>query len=132
MSEDGNSKVKDGNSKVKWWVSGIVGPIIAGVAVWYLTGPNGPFQHPKPPPAIQGTINVPAGNLAYVYVSPSMSAEIVDEIGDGQTVQIRCTAQGQVVTANGLSSSLWDDIGPGYVPDVVVYTGTNQATMPNC
>lgn len=127
----------DSSGKVKWWVSGIVGPIIVGLVIWYFTGPNSPFQnkpHPHPPRqhAAYGTISTTAGYNANVYSNPSLGAEIVAEVGRGQPVQIRCTSQGQVVTGNGQSSSLWDYVGNGYIPDVLVYTGTDQPTMPNC
>jgi hypothetical protein len=126
---------EDGTGNVKWWVSGIVGPIIVGLAIWYLTGPNSPFDHHKPAAhtsSAYGTINMPAGYNANVYNNPSLNAIVVAEIGNGQTVQIRCTIQGQVVTDNGQSSSLWDYIGGGYLPDVNIFTNTNQPVAPNC
>jgi len=36
------------------------------------------------------------------------------------------------VTDNGQSSSLWDYIGGGYVPDVNIFTNTNQPVALNC
>src|SRR5437660_4977232 len=115
----------DSSSKVKWWVSGIVGPIIVGLVIWYLTGPNSPFRdkplpHASPQQTAYGTISTAAGYNANVYSDPSLGAEVVAEVGRGQSVQIRCTSQGQVVTANGQSSSLWDYVGDGYIPDVLI------------
>jgi hypothetical protein len=59
---------------------------------------------------------------------------VVAQEADGTTIGIICTAQGDVVTNsdNGQSSSLWDGTKDGYIPDVYVDTGTNQATMGSC
>jgi len=149
--------MEDGSGKAKWWVSGIVAPVIAGLLIWYLTGSNSPFHNSNPsssvsananantsanantntsapanPRAAAGTVNVPQGYTLYVYSTPSLDATKIAQLADGVTVQIQCTAQGEVVTGNGQSSSLWDMIGVGYVPDVWVYTGTDQPTMPTC
>ena len=123
----------DRDSKTKWWITGIVAPVIAGLLIWYLTGPNSPFNHPKPPPtrpsAFFGTVQVPAGlTNVYVHSDPSLDASVVATLNNGATVEIQCTTQGEAV----LGSSLWDWIGTGYVPDVDIYTGTNQPTMPTC
>jgi hypothetical protein len=77
-------------------------------------------------------VQVPRGYGAYVYDEPSLSATQLEQLPDGTSVDIQCTAQGDVVTAYGQSSSLWDLTQYGYLPDVVVYTGTDQATMPSC
>jgi hypothetical protein len=77
-----------------------------------------------------GTVVAPV----YVYSSPSLSASTTAALAAGTRVGIRCTAQGDVVTNSqtGLTSSLWDETSLGYIPDVSVDTGTNQATMPSC
>lgn len=80
----------------------------------------------------QGVVQF-AGGHAYVFQYPSLDAPIVGQRAHGVTVDIKCTAQGGVVTrSDGVSSSLWNQIGEGYIPDVNVITNTNQATMPNC
>jgi hypothetical protein len=82
-----------------------------------------------------GTIQVPQGySTVYVYQVPSLSSSVVAEVADGATIDILCTAQGNVVTNSGTgqSSSLWDRTSDGYIPDVYVYTGTNQSTMGSC
>jgi hypothetical protein len=68
----------------------------------------------------------------YVRQAPDLRAAVVGALLNNTRVQIQCTAQGDTATANGHSSSLWDFAEGGYVPDVFIDTGTNQATMPNC
>jgi hypothetical protein len=82
-----------------------------------------------------GTIQVPQGySTIYVYEQPTPSSTVVGQLADGSAINIICTAQGDVVTNpdTGQSSSLWDSTGEGYIPDVFVYTGTNQATIGSC
>jgi hypothetical protein len=82
-----------------------------------------------------GTIQAPQGySTIYVYEQPSLSSSVVAEVADGATIDILCTAQGDVVTNSdaGQSSSLWDGTSDGYIPDVYVNTGTDQATMGSC
>lgn len=82
-----------------------------------------------------GIIQVPPGySTVYVYNQPSSSSSVVAEVANGTTIGILCTSQGDIVTNSetGQSSSLWDGTSDGYIPDVYVNTGTNQATMTNC
>jgi hypothetical protein len=82
-----------------------------------------------------GTITVPQGySTVYVYQQALLSSPVVAEVANGATVDILCTTQGDVVTnsGSGESSSLWDGTSDGYIPDVYVYTGTNQPTMGSC
>jgi hypothetical protein len=80
-----------------------------------------------------GTVVVPQGSsYDYVFQVPSLSSTVTAELSNGQSVQIQCTVQGEAVSDNGDTSSLWDKTDTGYIPDVNVYTGTDQPTMPNC
>ena len=82
-----------------------------------------------------GVIVAPQGyNAVPVYNQPSLSSSVAAEVADGTTVDILCTAQGDVVTNpdSGQSSSLWDGTNDGFIPDVYVDTGTDQATMSSC
>jgi hypothetical protein len=82
-----------------------------------------------------GTIYAPQGySTIYVYSEPSQSSSVVASVANGATIGILCTAQGDVEVNQdtGQSSSLWDGTSEGYIPDVYVDTGTNQATMTNC
>jgi hypothetical protein len=124
-----------GGSNAKWWVTGIIAPVVAGLLIWYLTGSNSPFNHPTPGPSqssahsAYGSVEVPAGLTSlYAHTIPSLTAPSTAALSNGATVQIECTAQGEAVDG----SSLWDWIGMGYLPDAYVYTGTDQPTMPNC
>ena len=82
-----------------------------------------------------GIVMTPSGySTLYVHEQPSLSSAAVAQISEGATIDILCTAQGDVVTNTdtGQSSSLWDGTTNGYVPDVFVDTGTDQATMGSC
>lgn len=82
-----------------------------------------------------GTISPDEGySSVYVFSQPSLSSSAVAQVTAGTTVGILCTAQGDVVTRsdNGEQSSLWDRTSDGFIPDVYVYTGTDQATMGQC
>ena len=87
------------------------------------------------PTYANGTIQVPSGTgYAYVYSVPTSNLGI-DQEGEltaGATVRIACTEQGPAV----YDDTLWDEIvynaGTAYISDYLVYTGTNQATMPAC
>jgi hypothetical protein len=82
-----------------------------------------------------GIVMTPSGySTLYVHEQPSLSSSAVAQLSDGASIGILCTAQGEVVTNTdtGQSSSLWDGTTDGYVPDVFVDTGTNQATMGSC
>ena len=104
-----------------------------------LTAPAPTPTSPSPTDSSQeiatGTIYAPQGySTIYVYSEPSQSSSVVASVADGATIGILCTAQGDVETNQdtGQSSSLWDGTSEGYIPDVYVDTGTNQATMTNC
>jgi hypothetical protein len=137
------------------WLIGVT-LTIAGTMIAWLA-----WQHPKSPPPPppgngsvaallpQGNANTPStgasffdavvlepsGSVAHVYQAPSVSSAIVGNLGNGTRIQILCTVQGDPVTSDSTSyytSSLWDKIATGYIPDANVSTGTSQPTMPNC
>jgi hypothetical protein len=96
-----------------------------------LTQPtSAPTQAPIPRPAAAGTLVLDS----YVYQLPSLGAATVGNLSTGAQVKILCTAQGDVVVryADGASSSLWDFVGIGFVPDIAIETGTNQAVAGPC
>ena len=69
----------------------------------------------------------------YVYELPYSSSAVVGAVIAGDIVEIVCTEAGEwVVNIDGIGSDLWDNVGYGYVPDVVVDTGTSQAVAPAC
>jgi len=69
----------------------------------------------------------------YVYELPYSSSAVVGAVVAGDIVEIVCTEAGEwVVNIDGMGSDLWDNVGYGYVPDVVMDTGTSQAVAPAC
>jgi hypothetical protein len=68
------------------------------------------------------------------YAEPYLDADVTYHLYEGDPVDIYCTIQGDAVfnEETGYTSSLWNNTDAGYVPDVAVDTGTNQATMPPC
>jgi hypothetical protein len=67
------------------------------------------------------------------YESPDLDAAVTSHLYAGDIVEIYCTVQGEAVTDDtGFISSLWNGTNAGFVPDVAVDTGTDQATMPPC
>jgi len=105
--------------------------------------PEQPAPPPAPPapsseqtdqPAV-GYVYVGAGHTAYVFELPYLDSTLVTELTDGTQVEIVCTAQGDSVTSpvTGYTSSLWNyTTDGGFLPDALVDTGTNQASMPSC
>jgi hypothetical protein len=95
--------------------------------------PSTPTGAPSAPTTSVGIVQAAGGGVAYVYQFPALAASKVGALVNGAKVVIQCTSQGDTVTrSDGVSSSLWDRIGEGYIPDVNVYTGTDQPTMPSC
>jgi hypothetical protein len=68
------------------------------------------------------------------HEAPYLDAAVTSRIYEGDLVAIYCTVQGEAVTdeKTGYTSSLWNGIDSGFVPDVAVDTGTDQATMSPC
>lgn len=67
-----------------------------------------------------------------LFDEPYLDAEVVGSLRAGDVVEIGCTVQGEVVISGEVASSLWNRVGDGYVPDVAVFTGTDQAVAPPC
>jgi hypothetical protein len=94
---------------------------------------TGSDRRPFPAPIV-----APEGYDINIYWGLDSSAPVVASLPHGYQVQILCTAQGASVTrSDGVTSSLWDGVSigegvGGFVPDVYVYTGTEQPVMPNC
>jgi hypothetical protein len=103
-----------------------------------------PEPVPEPPPAADEPVIVPppvpaapaTGTMlvdAYVYQEPYLAALVVGQVGVGTPVPIICTSIGELVMRpDGVSSQLWDSIGTGFVPDVIVNTQTLDAVAPPC
>ena len=73
-----------------------------------------------------------------VYDRPSLFGIVLYFPPNGVVLQILCTTQGDLVTRSdsGISSRLWNFVSDGsgiaYIPDVYLYTGTDEPTMPDC
>lgn len=96
---------------------------------------------PQPPVEIRDSpVDEPAGSLPVgvvnidvdIYEEPYLDAYVVGRLAAGELVEIGCTVQGEVVVNGEYASSLWNQVGDGYVPDVAIYTGTDQAVAPSC
>jgi len=98
---------------------------------------------PDPTPLAQADVHHPGTGYvvvgsdytASVFKMPTTTSTIVTKLSDGARVTILCTAEGDSVTSpvTGGTSSLWDGTTDGgFIPDVLVDTGTDQPTAPNC
>ena len=70
-----------------------------------------------------------------VRAGPSTQTPQVASVPVGTTVRVICTMQGEAVTRNGGTSSVWDRIDEpavGYVADIYVDTGDAPAPQPPC
>jgi hypothetical protein len=89
--------------------------------------PEGQSPSAAPGLVLGGTTSV------YAFSEPSTQAAVVRQFYGGEAVSIVCTAPGEQVTAGGSVSDLWDRISSGgFLPDVQVDTGSNEAVMPEC
>lgn len=80
---------------------------------------------------VVGRVNT-AGAPLTVRSGASSSTSAVGSVADGATVRIRCQVRGQSITGTYGTSSLWDQIGTGYVSDAYVSTGSDGQVAPTC
>lgn len=73
-----------------------------------------------------------AGPPLTVRAGASTSTNAVGSVADGTFVTIRCQKRGQSVTGTFGTSTLWDDIGNGFVADAYVATGSDGQVAPTC
>ncbi|MEU5692729.1 peptidoglycan DD-metalloendopeptidase family protein [Actinosynnema sp. NPDC020468] len=81
---------------------------------------------------VAGTIGTDSGASVTVRSGPGTSYAAVGSVADGATVTISCQAKGSTVTGKYGTTDLWDRIGPGYVSDAYVYTGSDGRVAPDC
>ncbi|GAA4566761.1 hypothetical protein GCM10023193_44140 [Planotetraspora kaengkrachanensis] len=101
-----------------------------------------PPPEPTPPPTRPtvdspvlpgGTIQAPPGFVgANIYEAPWRTTRIVAQLPNGTYVRIICTARGELVSDGRKQSTLWNRVEQGFVPDVLVYTGSDEPLMPSC
>lgn len=73
-----------------------------------------------------------AGPALTVRSGPGTSYAAVGSVPDGATVKIKCQKVGQKVRGKFGTSTLWDNIGSGYVSDAYIYTGSDGRVAPDC
>lgn len=78
-----------------------------------------------------GRINTSGARLT-VRKAASTDAAAIGTVGDGVFVTIRCQKKGQSVSGTYGTSTLWDDIGDGFVADAYVSTGSDGRVAPDC
>ena len=78
-----------------------------------------------------GTVNTGGEPLA-VRAEATTTATEVGTVADGAAVAISCQKHGASVTGTYGTSTLWDRIGAGYIPDAFVSTGSDGQVAPTC
>jgi murein DD-endopeptidase MepM/ murein hydrolase activator NlpD len=80
---------------------------------------------------VTGTVDTSGADLT-VRSGPSTSFAAVGSVSDGASVTIQCQKVGQSVTGTFGTTSLWDNIGSGFVSDAFVSTGSDGQVAPTC
>jgi hypothetical protein len=109
----------DSNSSLGKWVGGIIGTVLAGVLLWWLTGPLSPFvNRVEPPPKTGGDTYTPTKQGPDPVVPVEQKAEVVISgfnlkspinIGTYTTCDFEVTNRGNQA-ANGCQL-IWDTPG---------------------
>lgn len=138
-----NCKMKEAlRSQVRSWLVGRNGLISNTVYQWHAfsTSAKATVQA-KFAQSHGGTSNGGAGFAARINTAgapltirrgASTATEAVGSIADGAHVTISCQKLGQSVTGTYGTSRLWDKIGPGFVADAYVATGSDGRVAPEC
>ncbi len=63
---------------------------------------------------------------------PGTGYAAVGSVASGTHVTIRCQKRGQSITGTYGTTTLWDDIGNGFVSDAYVHTGSDGQVAPTC
>ncbi|HVK77429.1 MAG TPA: peptidoglycan DD-metalloendopeptidase family protein [Kofleriaceae bacterium] len=80
---------------------------------------------------VAGRVNT-AGAPLTVRAGASTSTQAIGSVADGTHVTIRCQKRGQSITGTYGTTTLWDDIGNGFVSDAYVSTGSDGQVAPTC
>lgn len=80
---------------------------------------------------IVGRVNTDGAALD-VHADASTTTTVVGSVADGAQVVITCQKQGESVTGTYGTSTLWDKVGAGFVPDAFVSTGSDGQVAPTC
>jgi hypothetical protein len=73
-----------------------------------------------------------AGAPLTIRAGASTSTAAVGSVADGATVHISCQKRGQSVSGTFGTSTLWDQIGAGFVADAFISTGSDGQVAPTC
>jgi Putative amidase domain len=76
---------------------------------------------------------VTSGVNLYVRSGPGTSYSVVGSLAPGSAVSFTCYEQGTAVTGPYGTETIWDQLNSGgFVSDAWIYTGSNNATVPEC
>jgi uncharacterized protein YraI len=102
-----------------------------GVGVFYFGSKNGTSKNGCGGGGVTGVVNTSGAPLT-IRSGPSTSSSAVGSVADGATVSIECQKVGQSVTGTFGTTSLWDNIGSGFVSDAFISTGSDGQVAPTC
>ena len=108
-----------------------VRPKFDGVTAFFWGTKNYKSQNCNTSGGVTARINT-SGSRLTIRKGASTNTEAIGTVGDGQVVTITCQKFGQTINGTYGSSSLWDDIGPGFVSDAYVLTGSDGRVAPLC
>ncbi len=78
-----------------------------------------------------GTVRTAGPDLT-IRSGPGTGHRAVGSVANGTRVRIRCHRRGTRVSGTYGTTTLWDNIGTGYVSDAYVYTGSDGRVAPMC
>ncbi len=81
--------------------------------------------------SVVGRVNTSGGELD-IHADASTTAAVVGSVADGASVTITCQKHGASVAGTYGTSTLWDKVGPGFIPDAFVSTGSDGQVAPTC
>jgi hypothetical protein len=102
-----------------------------GVVALYYGTKNYTSQNSCNTTGVVGRVNT-GGTALTVRADASTQSAAVGSVADGAMVTITCQKIGESVTGTYGTSTLWDKIGNGYVPDAFVSTGSDGQVAPTC
>jgi Peptidase family M23 len=102
-----------------------------GVAALYYGTKNYTSQNSCGTAGVVGRINT-GGAALTIRAAATMTSAAVGTVADQATVTITCQKVGESVAGTYGTSTLWDKIGAGFVPDAFVSTGSDGQVAPTC
>ncbi|MBA3498791.1 MAG: M23 family metallopeptidase [Deltaproteobacteria bacterium] len=102
-----------------------------GVTALYYGTKNYTSQTSCGTTGVVGRINT-GGAALTIRADASMASAAVGTVADAATVTITCQKNGESVTGTYGTTTLWNKIGTGFVPDAYVSTGSDGQVAPTC